>query len=168
MKKKKGSHRSCIEMNFFYIIFGLASTSCNHTTPVTLRHKRQNKISKQRLSLGRNMSSTDPENHTNLHTVCMKLGVLNSHCTKNMLKILLSMAFMCQFHDNFVQLRKKCISQSFIDEILSVQIVTQSCFLSRLNVSLKYSSIKQGVHPPQHSTDCTIHMSELLRNIVAF
>ncbi len=85
-----------------------------------------------------------------------------------MLKIYLSMAFVCHFRDNFVQLRKKCISPSCTDEILSVQIVIQSCFLSRLNLSRKYSSIKQGVHPPQHSTDSTTHMSELLRNTSTF
>lgn len=59
-------------------------------------------------------------------------------------------------------LRKKCIFQSVIDEIFSVQMGIPRSFHSCLNASWRYS-IKQGVHPPQHSADGPIHMSELLR-----
>lgn len=70
---------------------------------------------------------------------------------------------LCCYDDNFVVLRKKkCIFQSVIDEIFSVQMGIPRSFHSCLNASWRYS-IKQGVHPPQHSADGPIHMSELLR-----
>lgn len=110
-----------------------------------------------------NTSTADPENHTNvllLHTVCLKMGVkciLNSQYEKHAQNQSVR-GFCASFSWQLCSVKKKRICQSFIDEIFRLQIGIPGCFFSRLNVSLKIST-KQGVHPPQHSTYCTIHMS---------
>lgn len=114
-------------------------------------HKRQNTKSQQRLSVGKDYAtrtycwSTEP--YQFLHTVY--LSVLQTPTVKNMLQIHNTAAFVCHSW-NLSPVKRKCISQGFIDEILSIQIEKPNCFLSLFEYKMVFHQTRCSSSTTQH------------------